>query len=97
MILVVGATGSLGGRIACGLLAQGKAVRFLDQRNPISLELAQQGLANTTQSLIDARAQPVPGSFRKRVALDVSVKGADSASRRWTIRGQPTIASASIT
>ena len=32
MILVVGATGSLGGRIARGLLAQGKAMRFLDRR-----------------------------------------------------------------
>jgi uncharacterized protein YbjT (DUF2867 family) len=41
MILVVGATGSLGGRITRGLLAQGKAVRILARNNSISAELAQ--------------------------------------------------------
>ena len=40
MILVVGATGSLGGRITRGLLAQGKQVRILDRQDPISAELA---------------------------------------------------------
>jgi uncharacterized protein YbjT (DUF2867 family) len=38
MILVVGATGSLGGRITRGLRAQGKKVRFLSRNNPISAE-----------------------------------------------------------
>ena len=33
MILVVGATGSLGGRITRGLLAQGKPVRILARHN----------------------------------------------------------------
>ena len=47
MILVVGATGSLGGRIARGLLAQGKPVRILARRNSTSKELAQQGRANS--------------------------------------------------
>lgn len=40
MILVVGATGSLGGRITRGLLAQSKAVRILARNNPISAKLA---------------------------------------------------------
>lgn len=78
MILVVGATGSLGGRITRGLLAQGKAVRFLDRRNPISLELAQQGRANTAQSLIEAGAQAVYGDLKDRASLDAAVKGVDT-------------------
>lgn len=75
MNLVVGATGSLGGRIARGLLAQGKAVRFLDRRNPISLELAQQGRANSGQSLIEAGAQPVAGDLKDPASLDAAVEG----------------------
>jgi len=78
MILVVGATGSLGGRITRGLLAQGKSVRFLDRRNPISLELARQGRANTAESLITAGAQPVHGDLKDRASLDAAVKGVDA-------------------
>ena len=55
MILVVGATGSLGGRITRGLLQQGQAVRILTRQNPISEELARQGRANTAQSLDRSR------------------------------------------
>ena len=51
MILVVGVTGSLGGRITRGLLAQGKAVRILARNYPISAELAKQGRANTAAPL----------------------------------------------
>ena len=36
MILVVGASGLLGGMITQGLLAQGKKVRILTRRNPMS-------------------------------------------------------------
>ena len=78
MILVVGATGSLGGRITRGLLAQGKAVRFLDRRNPISMELAQQGRANTAESLIAAGAQAVYGDLKDRASLDAAVAGVDT-------------------
>ena len=78
MILVVGATGSLGGRITRGLLAQGKAVRFLDRRNPISLELAQQGRANTAQSLIEAGAQAVYGDLKDHASLDAAVAGVET-------------------
>ena len=41
--LVIGATGSLGGRVTCGLLQQGKAVRILTRKNPLSEELAKPG------------------------------------------------------
>lgn len=78
MYLVVGATGSLGGRIASGLLAQGKAVRFLDRRNPISLELAQQGRATSAASLIAAGAQAVPGDLKDPVSLEAALKGVDT-------------------
>lgn len=88
MILVVGATGSVGGRVTRGLLQQGQAVRFLARNNPISEELAKQGRANTAQSLIEAGAQAVPGDLKDRASLDEAVKGVDtvittaSASKR---------------
>ena len=44
-ILVVGATGRLGGAITQTLLAQGRTVRILVRRNSPSVELAKQGLA----------------------------------------------------
>ena len=78
MILVVGATGSLGGRITRGLLAQGKAVRILARNNPISAELAKQGRANTVQSLVDAGAQAVYGDLKDRASLDAAVAGIDT-------------------
>ena len=78
MILVVGATGSLGGRITRGLLAQGKAVRILARNNPISAELAKQGRANTVASLVDAGAQAVYGDLKDRASLDTALAGIDT-------------------
>lgn len=78
MILVVGATGSLGGRITRGLLAQGKAVRILARNNPISAELVKQGRANTVASLVGAGAQPVYGDLKDRASLDAAVAGIDT-------------------
>jgi uncharacterized protein YbjT (DUF2867 family) len=78
MLLVVGATGSLGGRITRGLLQQGQAVHILTRQNPISEELAKQGRANTAQSLIEAGAQAVPGDLKDRASLEAAVKGVDT-------------------
>lgn len=78
MILVVGATGSLGGRITRGLLAQGKAVRILARNDPISAELAKQGRANTVASLVAAGAQPVYGDLKDRASLDAAVAGIET-------------------
>ncbi|RIK26637.1 MAG: hypothetical protein DCC55_39855, partial [Chloroflexi bacterium] len=61
MILIVGATGLLGGVITQQLLAQGKEVRILVRHNSPSEALAQQGMATPAQTLIDAGAQPVYG------------------------------------
>jgi uncharacterized protein YbjT (DUF2867 family) len=78
MILVVGATGSLGGRITRGLLAQGRSVRILDRQNPISAELAKQGRANTAESLIEAGAEAVYADLKDRASLDTAVAGIDT-------------------
>lgn len=78
MILVVGATGSLGGRITRGLLAQGKAVRILARNSPISAELAKRGRANTVGSLVAAGAQAAYGDLKDRASLDAAVRGVDT-------------------
>ena len=78
MILVVGATGSLGGRIVRGLLEQGKEVRVFVRHNPISAAMAEQGLANTPESLIEAGAQPVWGDLKDRASIEAAVAGVDT-------------------
>ncbi len=78
MILIVGATGSLGGRITRDLLAQGRKVRIPSRNNPISLELAQQGRANTAESLITAGAEAVYADLKERSSLESLVSGVDT-------------------
>ncbi len=57
MILVVGATGTLGGRIARDLLAKGKEVRILVRDPSPSAEMAALGMATSAGSLVAAGAQ----------------------------------------
>jgi len=78
MVLVVGATGVLGGMITRQLLAQGEEVRILVRRNSPSEELAKQGMATPAQSLIDAGAQPVYGDLKDRASLDAACRGIDT-------------------
>lgn len=78
MIFVAGATGTLGGRVTKGLLAQGKAVRFIDRSNPVTQAMAAQGLATSTQALVEAGAQAVPGDLKDRASLDAALKGVDT-------------------
>jgi uncharacterized protein YbjT (DUF2867 family) len=75
MILVVGATGRLGGMITQRLLEQGKQVRALVRHNSPSEELARQGMATPAQALIDAGAQPVYGDLKNRASLDAACQG----------------------
>jgi uncharacterized protein YbjT (DUF2867 family) len=75
MILVVGATGLLGGEITRRLLEQGKEVRILVRRDSPSAELAQQGRATDAESLIAAGAQPVYGDLKDRASLDTACAG----------------------
>ncbi len=66
MILVVGATGRLGGAIVQTLLAQGRSVRILVRQNSPSVELAKQGMATSADALIAAGAQAVVGDLKER-------------------------------
>lgn len=78
MILVVGATGSLGGDITRKLLAQGREVSILVRQNSPSVELAKQGLATSAEALIEAGAKPVYGDLKDRSSLDAACQGIDT-------------------
>jgi uncharacterized protein YbjT (DUF2867 family) len=66
MILVVGATGNLGGRVARMLLAQGQPVRILVRPQ------------TDYQPLADAGAQVVLGDLKERSSLDAACEGVDT-------------------
>ena len=78
MILMVGATGVVGGMIARRLLEEGKEVRVLMRRDSPSSQLVQQGLATSAEELIEAGAQPVYGDLRDRASLDAAVEGVET-------------------
>lgn len=78
MILVVGATGTLGGRIARDLLAKGKEVRILVRHPSPSTEMAAMGMATSAESLIAAGAQVVSGDLTDRASLDAACAGVDT-------------------
>ena len=75
MILVVGATGLLGGMITQQLLDNGKEVRILVRENSIATEMAQVGLGTPAETLIAAGAQPVYGDLKDRPTLDEACRG----------------------
>jgi uncharacterized protein YbjT (DUF2867 family) len=78
MILVAGATGTLGGRITRGLLEKGKAVRILVRDPSPSGELAKMGLATDADSLVAAGAQAVTGDLTDRASLQAACAGVDT-------------------
>lgn len=78
MILVVGATGRLGGAITLALLAQGRSVRILLPENSPSARLAPQGMATAAETLIAAGAQPVSGDLKQRASLDAACAGVET-------------------
>jgi uncharacterized protein YbjT (DUF2867 family) len=78
MILIVGATGKLGGLIASHLLTRGQAVRIFVRANSPSHELAQQGLATAAQTLIDAGAEPAYGDLKDPSSLAAACAGIDT-------------------
>ncbi len=65
MVLVIGATGQLGGLITRRLLERNADVRILVRPN------------SAFQPLVDAGAQPVVGDLKDRASLDAAVRGAD--------------------
>ncbi len=66
MILVVGASGKLGGTIARQLIDAGESVRILERDNP------------AYQALIRAGAQPVRGDLKDRASLETACRGIDT-------------------
>jgi uncharacterized protein YbjT (DUF2867 family) len=78
MILVVGATGVVGGMITQRLLEQSREVRILVRRDSPSSQLVQHGLATSAESLIGAGAQPMHGDLRDRASLDAAVEGVET-------------------
>lgn len=75
MILVVGATGKVGGAITRQLLEQGKEVRILVRENSPSAQLAPLGMATDAGTLIAAGAQPVYGDLKDEASLHRAVAG----------------------
>jgi uncharacterized protein YbjT (DUF2867 family) len=65
MVLVIGATGQLGGLITRRLLERNADVRILVRPH------------SAYQPLVDAGAQPVVGDLKDRASLDVAMRGAD--------------------
>jgi uncharacterized protein YbjT (DUF2867 family) len=74
MILVVGATGVVGGMVTRRLLEQDREVRILVRRDSPSAQLVQQGLATSAESLIEAGARAVHGDLRYRSSLEAAVE-----------------------
>ena len=78
MILVVGATGRLGGLVANRLLRGGWPVRILVRNHSPSEELAQQGLDTPAGALIAAGAQPVYGDLKDPASLVEACRGVET-------------------
>jgi uncharacterized protein YbjT (DUF2867 family) len=78
MILVAGATGTLGGQIVRKLLAQGKAVRILVREPSPSTDMAPMGMATSAESLVAAGAEMVTGDLTDRASLDTACTGVET-------------------
>lgn len=79
MILVVGATGSVGGKIAQRLLASGKSVRIVVRPG------------SDAQALVDAGAEPVAADLKDPSSLRAAVDGVDTVvtTANSAKRGEP--------
>jgi NADH dehydrogenase len=78
MILIVGATGLLGGAIARILLGQGRPVRALVRHDSPSAQLAQQGLATSTETLSSLGAELAYGDLRDPASLAAACQGVEA-------------------
>src|SRR3712207_7328903 len=75
MVLVVGATGVVGGMITRRLLERGDEVRILVRTNSPSEQLAREGRATSAEELIAAGASPAYGDMRHLTSLDAALEG----------------------
>ena len=78
MILVVGATGILGGMIVQRMLAEGRKVRIMVRHNSPSEQLALQGMATPARSLIEAGAIPIYADLKEPATLEAACDGIDT-------------------
>ncbi len=79
MILVVGATGLLGGAITRKLLLEKELpVRILVRHDSPASEMAKQGLATSAQTLIYSGAEPVYGDLKEPPSLVEACAGVDT-------------------
>jgi uncharacterized protein YbjT (DUF2867 family) len=78
MILVVGASGVLGGLITQRLLAEHRDVRILLRHNSPAEQMALQGMATSPRALIAAGAKPVYGDLKDRASLDRACIGIET-------------------
>jgi len=78
MILIVGATGILGGLITRRLLEQNQNVRILVRHNSPAEQMATQGMATSPRPLIRAGAKPVYGDLKDRASLDPACDGIET-------------------
>lgn len=77
MILIVGATGVLGGLITQQLLKDGKEVRILVRENSLAEAMALERMATSPRALIEAGAKPFYGDLKDRDSLDWACDGID--------------------
>src|SRR5512136_899883 len=77
-ILVVGATGILGGMITQRLLKAGKQVRILVRTNSPAEQMALQRMATSPGMLIEAGAQPVYADLKERASLNAACDGIET-------------------
>lgn len=78
MILVVGATGMLGGLITQRLLANGKEVRILVRENSPAEAMALQNMATSPKKLIDGGAKPFYADLKDSDSLNWACDGIDT-------------------
>jgi uncharacterized protein YbjT (DUF2867 family) len=77
MILVVGATGILGGMITQQLLREGKNVCILVRHNSPAEVMAAQGMATSPRSLIEDGAEPVYGDLKDPTSIAKACEGVE--------------------
>src|SRR3712207_9161240 len=75
MVLVVGATGVVGGMITRRLLERGDEVRILVRTNSSSEQLAREGRATSAEELIAAGASHPGGGIRGRAPGASAIDG----------------------
>ncbi len=78
MILVIGATGILGGLITQRLLDDGEEVRILVRENSPAEAMALEKMATSPKTLISAGAKPFYGDLKDRDSLDLACDGIDT-------------------